>query len=99
MSTSSRPPSSAPAAPVPTDASLEAMLAKALRLQAKLPHLKTLLLVHPHGEPLPSPLPEGALDFHALRSQQNADRLLSERVFSAQDIAELKKLIQELDDE
>ena len=63
------------------------MLAKALRLQAKLPHLKTLLLVHPDGEPLPSPLPEGALDFHALRSQQNADRLLSERVFSAQDIA------------
>ncbi len=31
MSKSSRPPSSAPAAPVPTDASLEAMLAKALR--------------------------------------------------------------------
>ena len=29
MSKSSRPPSSAPAAPVPTDASLEAMLAKA----------------------------------------------------------------------
>ena len=63
------------------------MLAKALRLQAKLPHLKTLLLVHPDGQALPNPLPEGAQDFHALRQQQNADRLLSERVFDAQDIA------------
>ena len=63
------------------------MLAKALRLQEKLPHLKTLLLVHPDGQALPSPLPAGAQDFHALRRQQNADRLLSGRVFSAQDIA------------
>lgn len=63
------------------------MLAKALRLQEKLPHLKTLLLVHPDGQALPSPLPAGAQDFHALRRQQNAARLLSGRVFSAQDIA------------
>ena len=63
------------------------MLAKAMRLQEKLPHLKTLLLVHPDGQALPSPLPAGAQDFHALRRQQNADRLLSGRVFSAQDIA------------
>jgi len=63
------------------------MLAKALRLQEKLPHLKTLLLIHPDGQALPSPLPAGAQDFHALRRQQNADRLLSGRVFSAQDIA------------
>ena len=63
------------------------MLAKALRLQEKLPHLKTLLLVHPDGQALPSPLPAGAQDFHALRRQQNADRLLSGRVFSAQEIA------------
>lgn len=63
------------------------MLAKAMRLQEKLPHLKTLLLVHPDEQALPSPLHAGAQDFHALRRQQNADRLLSGRVFSAQDIA------------
>jgi fatty-acyl-CoA synthase len=63
------------------------MRAKALRLQAQLPHLHTVLWVHPDGERLPEPLPQGTQDFHALRSDQVADRLLSERVFSAQDIA------------
>jgi fatty-acyl-CoA synthase len=63
---------------------------KALRLQAQLPHLQTVLLVHPDGrpmDPLPSSWPEGVHDFHALRHQQRADRLLSERVFHADDIA------------
>jgi fatty-acyl-CoA synthase len=63
------------------------MRAKALRLQAQLPHLHTVLWVHPDGERLPEPLPQGTQDFHALRSDQVANRLLSERVFSAQDIA------------
>jgi fatty-acyl-CoA synthase len=63
------------------------MRAKALRLQAQLPHLHTVLLVHPNGEPLAQPLPDGTQDFHALRAQQASDRLLSDRVFSPQDIA------------
>jgi fatty-acyl-CoA synthase len=62
------------------------MRAKALRLQAQLPHLHTVLLVHPDGEHLAEPLPHGTQDFHALRTQQASDRLLSGRVFSTQDI-------------
>jgi fatty-acyl-CoA synthase len=60
---------------------------KALRLQAQLPHLETVLLVHPEGAPLPPDLPPGTQDFHALRQQQVSDHLLSERVFQASDIA------------
>ena len=60
---------------------------KALRLQAQLPDLKTVLLVQPDGEPLPKPLPPGTQDFHALRQQQASDRLLSGRVFQSSDIA------------
>ncbi|WP_416547140.1 acyl-CoA synthetase [Limnohabitans sp. DCL3] len=60
---------------------------KALRLQAQLPHLKTVLLVDPNGALVPKPLPPGTQDFHALRQQQAKDRLLSERVFQASDIA------------
>jgi fatty-acyl-CoA synthase len=65
------------------------MRAKALHLKALMPELKTLLLVTPDGRPLPmaSPLPEGVLDFHALRADQPADRLLSQRRFSPADIA------------
>ena len=63
------------------------MRAKALRLQAQLPHLHTVLWVHPDGEPLTEPLLDGTQDFHALRTQQASDRLLSDRVFSPQDIA------------
>ena len=63
------------------------MRAKALRLQAQLPHLQTVLLVHPEGEPLAEALPDGTQDFHAHRAQQASDRLLSDRVFSPQDIA------------
>ena len=65
------------------------MRAKALRLQARLPGLHTVLLVNPEGVPLPpaDQLPEGSQDFHALRAAQVADRLLSQRVFSAKDIA------------
>ncbi|MGA0925749.1 MAG: AMP-binding protein, partial [Burkholderiaceae bacterium] len=60
---------------------------KALRLQAQLPHLKTVLLVHPAGAPLTNDLPPGTHDFHDLRQQQIDDRLLSERVFQSSDIA------------
>ena len=63
------------------------MREKALRLQAQLPDLKTVLLVHPEGAPLPPDLPPGTQDFHALRQQQISDHLLSERVFQASDIA------------
>jgi len=63
------------------------MRAKAMRLQAQLPHLHTVLLVHPEGDPLAEALPDGTQDFHALRTQQASDRLLSDRVFSPQDIA------------
>jgi fatty-acyl-CoA synthase len=63
--------------------------AKALRLQAQCPTLKTMLLVHPDGGPLPTTdaLPAGVQDFHAARAQQVSDRLISERVFQPQDIA------------
>ena len=60
---------------------------KALRLQAQLPQLHTVLFVHPDGHALASGLPHGTHDFHALRQQQASDRLQSERVFRASDIA------------
>ena len=60
---------------------------KALRLQAQLPHLKTVLWVHPEGVPLAKDLPLGTQDFHDLCQQQTDDRLLSERVFQPTDIA------------
>ena len=63
------------------------MRAKALRLQAQLPHLHTVLLVTSDGEPLAEIPPDGTQDFHALRTQQASDRLLSDRGFSPQDIA------------
>ncbi len=63
--------------------------AKALRLQAQCPALSTVLLVHPDGGPLPADdaLQAGVHDFHASRALQAADRLISARVFDAQDIA------------
>ena len=63
--------------------------AKALRLQTQLPSLKTVLLVHPDGGPLPEgdALPAGAQDFHALRATQVAEHLVSQRVFQPTDIA------------
>jgi fatty-acyl-CoA synthase len=63
--------------------------AKALRLQAQCPTLKTVLLVHPDGGPLPATdaLPAGVQDFHAARASQVSARLISERVFQPQDIA------------
>ena len=63
--------------------------AKALRLQTQLPGLKTVLLVHPDGCPLPGgdALPAGAQDFHALRVTQVAEHLVSQRVFQPTDIA------------
>lgn len=60
---------------------------KALRLQAQLPQLHTVLFVHPDGHALASGLPPGTHDFHALRQQQASDRLQSERVIQASDIA------------
>ncbi|PIT77000.1 acyl-CoA synthetase [Limnohabitans sp. G3-2] len=60
---------------------------KALRLQAQLPDLKTVLLVHPQGAPLAPDLPAGTQDFQALRQQQVSDHLLSGRVFQPSDIA------------
>jgi fatty-acyl-CoA synthase len=63
--------------------------AKALRLQTQLPGLKTVLLVHPDGGPLPEgdALPAGVQDFHALRATQVAEHLVSQRVFQPTDIA------------
>ena len=63
------------------------MREKALQLQAQLPDLKTVLLVHPEGAPLPAGLPLGTQDFHGLRLQQVSDHLLSGRVFQPSDIA------------
>jgi fatty-acyl-CoA synthase len=62
---------------------------KALRLQTQLPSLKTVLLVHPGGGPLPEgdALPAGVHDFHALRATQDVDHLVSQRVFQREDIA------------
>jgi fatty-acyl-CoA synthase len=65
------------------------MRAKALRLQAQLPSLQKVLLVTPGGGAVSASenLPAGVLDFHALVNAEPSDRLLSERVFSASDIA------------
>ena len=65
------------------------MRAKALRLQAQLPHLQTVLMVRPAeaAGPARAELPAGVLDFHALLEQEPADRLLSARVFAASDVA------------
>jgi fatty-acyl-CoA synthase len=63
--------------------------AKALRLQSQLPSLKTVLLVNPDGGPLTAgdALPAEAQDFHALRAMQEAEHLVSQRVFQPTDIA------------
>jgi fatty-acyl-CoA synthase len=63
--------------------------AKALRLQSQLPGLKAVLLAHPDGGPLPEgdALPAGAQDFHALRTTQEAEHLVSQRIFQPTDIA------------
>ena len=65
------------------------MSSKALRLRERVPTLQTLLRVAPHTEPLSDrpTLPDYALDFNANRSAQPADRLLSERVIRASDVA------------
>jgi len=62
---------------------------KALRLQTQLPNLKAVLLAHPDGGPLQEgdALPAGAQDFHALRTTQVAEHLVSQRVFQPEDIA------------
>jgi fatty-acyl-CoA synthase len=60
---------------------------KALRLQAQLPHLKTVLLVHPQGQALEEALPAGAMDFHAARARQASQELISQRVFKPSDMA------------
>lgn len=62
---------------------------KALRLQERVPTLKTLLRVAPHDEaPDQRPaLPDHALDFNAARAAQPLDRLVSERVIRAEDVA------------
>ncbi len=63
--------------------------AKALRLQTQLPSLKTVLLVNPEGSPLQDgdSLPAGAQDFHALQGMEEAEHLVSQRVFQREDIA------------
>ena len=65
------------------------MRAKALRLQAQLPSLQNVLLVTPDGGSAATPNAQsaGVLDFHTLIHAQASERLLSERVFSAKDIA------------
>lgn len=65
------------------------MWSKALRLRERVPTLQTLLRVAPHTEALSDrpALPDYALDFNANRSAQPADRLLSERVIRASDVA------------
>ena len=65
------------------------MRAKALRLQAQLPSLQKVLLVTSGDGAVSQPKSDMAevLDFHALVNAAPSDRLLSERVFSASDIA------------
>jgi fatty-acyl-CoA synthase len=60
-----------------------------LRLRERVPTLQTLLRVAPLDEPLSArpALPDYALDFNANRSAQPSDRLLSERVIRADDVA------------
>ncbi len=62
---------------------------KALRLHERVPSLKTLLRVAPHDEaPDQRPaLPAFARDFNAARAEQPTDRLVSERVIRAEDVA------------
>ncbi|MBB1627892.1 acyl-CoA synthetase [Achromobacter sp. UMC71] len=62
---------------------------KALRLHERVPSLKTLLRVAPHDEaPDQRPaLPAFARDFNAARAEQPMDRLVSERVIRAEDVA------------
>ncbi|MGH8816179.1 MAG: acyl-CoA synthetase, partial [Achromobacter pestifer] len=62
---------------------------KALRLRGRVPTLQTLLRVAPLDEPLSArpALPDYALDFNANRSAQPADRLISERMIRASDVA------------
>ncbi|KRB17753.1 acyl-CoA synthetase [Achromobacter sp. Root170] len=62
---------------------------KALRLMERVPTLKTLLRVAPwHEAEADRPaLPDFARDFNAARAAQPADRLVSERVIRARDVA------------
>lgn len=62
---------------------------KALRLRAQLPGLSALLRVAPLGEATGAApvLPEGVLDFKALREREPADRLVSGREIAPTDIA------------
>ena len=65
------------------------MWSKAMRLRAQVPGLTHVLRVAPHDEAAGAggPLPDGVLDFNALRIEQPADRLLSGRDIAPTDIA------------
>lgn len=62
---------------------------KAMRIREQVPTLRHVLRVAPHDEPAEARprLPDGVLDFHALRVEQPDDRLVSGRQIAAEDIA------------
>ncbi len=62
---------------------------KAQRLRESVPTLRSVLHVLPPGQPAPAGLPEGAADFHTLRSAERGDVLVSGRDIAPTDIAAL----------
>ena len=61
--------------------------AKALRVRAHVPTLRTVLRVAPHGEMAAPTLPTGCADFHQLIAAEPDDRLVSGRRIAPSDIA------------
>ncbi|HEU0203782.1 MAG TPA: acyl-CoA synthetase [Burkholderiaceae bacterium] len=60
---------------------------KAMRIRAQIPTLSTVLRVAPLGETATPALPDGVLDFAALRACETDDRLVSGRTIEREDIA------------
>jgi fatty-acyl-CoA synthase len=70
-----------------TSAGEAGLWAKALRVRAAVPSLRSLLRVAPYGETEAPPLPDNASDFTALRAAEPSDQLVSDRDIKASDIA------------
>jgi fatty-acyl-CoA synthase len=70
-----------------TSAGEAGLWAKALRVRAAVPSLRSLLRVTPYGETEAPPLPDNASDFTALRAAEPSDQLVSDRDIKASDIA------------
>jgi fatty-acyl-CoA synthase len=60
---------------------------KALRIQGQVPTLTNVLRVAPHDEVTVPALPDGVVDFNALRAAQPDDRLISGREIAPSDTA------------